>query len=103
MNQQKKTDKIQVIEYLNLKTGKQYRNTKYIEARLKEGYTVADLIKIIDNKLQDPFFIENKRFLNPVTLFRPIHADNYLNEDPEKDYKKEQNPDSIYYKRAGIE
>jgi uncharacterized phage protein (TIGR02220 family) len=73
----------EVLSYLNLKTGKKYKNTKYIESRLREGVTVEQLKGIIDAKMCDPHFIENKQHLNPVTLFRPSHIDNYLNQTPQ--------------------
>ncbi len=70
----------EVLFYLNQKTGKQYRNTKHIEARLKEGRTVEDCKRVIDTKIIDPYFITNPKFLNPETLFRPSNFDRYLNE-----------------------
>lgn len=75
-----------VIGYLNQKTKKNFRVTTKpyianIAARLKEGYTEADFIKVIDIKcshwLHDPQFANN---LNPMTLFRPCHFDVYLNQ-----------------------
>ena len=81
-----KEKSFEVISYLNEKTGKKYRDTAAIEARLKDGGTVEECKTIIDNKLKDPYFIENKKYLNPQTLFRKIHWDIYLNEVvPEKD------------------
>jgi len=71
---------LQILSYLNEKTGKRYRDTSFIEARLKDGGTVDDCKRIIDTKLKDPYFRENPRFLNPQTLFRPSHWDQYLNE-----------------------
>lgn len=69
-----------VLSYLNEKTGKRYRDTGFIEARLEDGGTVDDCRKIIDVKLRDPHFKANPRFLNPQTLFRKIHWDTYVNE-----------------------
>jgi uncharacterized phage protein (TIGR02220 family) len=80
------SDSVLVLNYLNLKTGKKYRNTKEILARLASGYKVDDFKKIIDTKTLDPFFIENPQYINPVTLFRKSHFDNYLNQRPE-DFK----------------
>jgi uncharacterized phage protein (TIGR02220 family) len=77
------SDSVLVLNYLNLKTGKKYRNTKEILARLASGYKVDDFKKIIDTKTLDPFFIENPQHINPVTLFRKSHFDNYLNQRPE--------------------
>ena len=84
----------EVIEYLNEKTGKSisYRsngNKKLIRARINEGYTVEDLKKVIDNKVNDWFgkgikFSNGKpaeNYLHPSTLFIPKNFDKYLNEE----------------------
>lgn len=73
-------DSLAVLSYLNEKTGKRYRDTSFIEARLKDGGSVEDCKRIIDTKVNDPYFQENHRFLSPKTLFRPAHWDQYLNE-----------------------
>lgn len=73
---------LEILSYLNQRTGKKYRDTSFIEARLKDGGTVEECKRIIDTKLNDPHFQENPRFLNPQTLFRPSHWDKYLNEAP---------------------
>lgn len=49
---------IEIVNYLNEKTGRGYRATKnetrqLITARLSEGYTVADFRKVIDNKVAE--------------------------------------------------
>lgn len=79
-----------VLEYLNKKTGrafrlktKPYRDT--IRARFNEGNTPDDCKEVIDKKAADPFFQQNPKHLNPVTLFRPGNFDRYLNEGPAKD------------------
>lgn len=74
---------LEILSYLNGKTGKKYRDTSFIEARLKDGGSVEDCKTIIDNKSQDLYFIENKKYLNPQTLFRKSHWDIYLNDKPE--------------------
>lgn len=76
----------EVLEYLNSKLNKRYRKDDEIIARLKDGYSVSDCKAIIDNKMQDPYFIENKKYLNPVTLFRRSHFDVYLNDTPIDDW-----------------
>jgi uncharacterized phage protein (TIGR02220 family) len=77
------SDSVLILNYLNLKTGRKYRNTKEILARLAAGHKVDDFKKIIDTKAVDPFFMENPQHLNPVTLFRKSHFDTYLNQRPE--------------------
>ncbi len=72
----------EVLAYLNKKTGKQYRKTDEIRARIKDGGTVEECLRIIDNQIMDDYFIENPKYLNPTTLFRKSHWDKYLNNIP---------------------
>ena len=69
-----------VLAYLNKKTGKRFRDASFIEARLRDGGAVDECRRIIDTKLEDPYFKENPKYLNPKTLFRQSHWDQYLNE-----------------------
>jgi len=73
-------DALKVLSHLNEKTGRKYKLSKHIEARLKDGATVEDCKKVIDAKIADPYFIKNPKYLNPVTLFRPGNFDKYKNE-----------------------
>lgn len=75
----------EIIDYLNTKTLKKYTSTrdntkKHIRARLREGYTVDDFKKVIDNKcnewLNDP---KMNTYLRPDTLFGS-HFEDYLNQ-----------------------
>lgn len=75
-----------VIEYLNDKTGKQFKadstaTRKFINGRIKDGYTQEDFIRVIDLKVSqwsnEPGF---NVFLRPSTLFSPINFENYVNE-----------------------
>lgn len=76
---------VEVINYLNEKTGKKYKDDKNIMARIKEGKTVAECKQIIDIKMFDPWFQEKPHLYNPNTLFRQIHWDTYINQT-EKDF-----------------
>lgn len=78
----------QIVDYLNAKTGKHFLATakatqRKIKARLKEGRTVEDFMKVIDIKVKawkgDPKW---DKFLRPETLFSADHFDSYLNENP---------------------
>lgn len=76
----------QIIDYLNDKTGKRYRPTnqktiKYIDARIKEGYTYNDFCQVIDNKSKVWAGTEREIYLRPETLFGN-RFDSYLNEMP---------------------
>ena len=63
-----------ILSYLNKKAGTNYasneKNTiELINARMKEGYTVADFEKVIDNKCADWLGTEWAKYLRPSTLF----------------------------------
>lgn len=75
---------IDIIEYLNLKTGSKFKPTTkpYIQAirsRLKEGYTVDDFKTVIDKKCREWKGTKLEKYLTPKTLFAPSHFDTYLN------------------------
>lgn len=76
----------QIIDYLNEKAGKHFRNVesnkKLIRARWHEGYRLDDFKKVIDNKVLDAndansFF--TAKYLQPSTLFGN-KFDQYLNQ-----------------------
>lgn len=75
---------IEIIEYLNIKTGSKFKATTkpYIQAirsRLKEGYTVDDFKTVIDKKCREWQGTKLEKYLTPKTLFAPSHFDIYLN------------------------
>jgi uncharacterized phage protein (TIGR02220 family) len=73
-----------ILDYLNLKTGKAFRNGKatatHIRARLNEGFTLPDFKLVVDKKVaewgKDPRW---EKFLRPETLFGN-KMDGYLNQ-----------------------
>lgn len=76
----------EVIEYLNEKTGKQYRsstksNQAIIKARFKEGFSLEDFKTVIDNKVAD-WLKDTKmsEYLRPKTLFGADKFEGYLNQ-----------------------
>ena len=74
----------QVISYLNFKAGKRFQFTKtnlgFINARIKEGFTLDDFRGVIDRKvavwLHDP---KMNQYLRPKTLFSSDNFDGYVN------------------------
>lgn len=75
----------EIIDYLNAKTSKKFspktaETKKAISARLKEGYTIDDFKKVIDNKVSDWAGGDMDQYLRPQTLFRPANFESYLNE-----------------------
>ena len=77
-----------VIDYLNKKANTNYRPTtkntqSFINARLKEGYTVEDFKKVIDSKSKEWLNTDFEKYLRPATLFG-TKFENYLNEANKK-------------------
>lgn len=87
-DEEKKNDKYScipdIISYLNVKAGKEYRATKsnqtVIKARLDEGFTKEDCLKVIDKKVASWRGSEWEKFLRPETLFGASKFQGYLNE-----------------------
>jgi len=73
-----------VLDYLNQKTGRKFRNPCDLKTRFEEGYTVDDAMMVIDNKFQDREFMAldnvNGKYMRPETLFCKKHFDSYLNQ-----------------------
>jgi uncharacterized phage protein (TIGR02220 family) len=83
--QQTKIEISQIIEYLNLKTNKNYRSNilktiSLIEARMKEGFTLNDFKTVIDKKVNEWIGTEMEKYLRPETLFGN-KFEGYLNQD----------------------
>ena len=78
------SDVCAIIDYLNVRCGKKFQYSESsrepIMARLKEGHTVEECMKVIDNKFLDPDF--DRKYLQPSTLFRKSNFENYLNHLP---------------------
>ena len=74
----------EVVEYLNQKTGKNFKHTskvtqRHIRARLAEGFTVSDFKQEIDKKCSDWLRDQKmKEYLRPETLFG-TKFESYLN------------------------
>lgn len=69
-----KPDVIEVIEYLNLKAGRNYKtveaNSKFVLSRLNEGATIDDMKRVIDKKvLEWGNDATMNKYLRPATLF----------------------------------
>jgi uncharacterized phage protein (TIGR02220 family) len=75
-----------IINHLNEKSGKHYTATskdtiKVVQARIKEGYSIDDFKKVIDNKCAKWLKTEFEDYLRPITLFGN-KFNSYLNENP---------------------
>lgn len=79
-----------VIDHLNNKTRSNYKSTtkdtqKLIDARLKDGYTELDFIKVIDIKSNEWKGTNFEKYLRPQTLFGN-KFENYLNQKKGENY-----------------
>lgn len=72
----------QVIDYLNLKTGRKYQHTKtnigLVNARIKEGITVEQLRQVIDQKCKEWSGSKFEQYLRPATLFGAEKCNQYV-------------------------
>jgi uncharacterized phage protein (TIGR02220 family) len=86
---------VEIINYLNECTGKSYKPTSKvaivnINARLKEGYTKDDFIKVISVKSTKWLGTKFEDYLTPNTLFGN-KFESYLNENITKEKTKQEN------------
>lgn len=76
----------EIIDFLNLKTGKNFKansdkTVRHVQARLNEGYSVADFKKVIEAKVLKWGKDDKMRdYLRPETLFGP-KFESYMNEE----------------------
>lgn len=72
----------QVIDYLNLKTGRKYQHTKtnigLVNARIKEGITVEQLHQVVDQKCKEWTGSKFEQYLRPATLFGAEKCNQYV-------------------------
>ena len=91
----------QIFDYLNQKTGKHYTgrseaHRKHIIARLKEGYTVEEFKRVIDNKVAAWKYDERmSTYLRPETLFG-TKFETYLNDTETKAQKEKRETDELH-------
>ena len=71
-----------VLTHLNQTTGSRFTTNKssleHIRARLREGFTVAELNLVVDYKSEDWRGTEQEQYLRPATLFIPKNFPGYL-------------------------
>ena len=74
----------EIIDYLNEKAGKRFKvneKTKaHINARVNDGYTLADFLAVIEKKVAEWRGTEMDKFLRPETLFG-TKFEGYLNQN----------------------
>ena len=74
-----------VIDYLNQRTGKNYKSTTkknqtVIRARTDEGFSLDDFKRVIDNKVAEWKGTNMEKYLRPETLFG-TKFEGYLNQE----------------------
>lgn len=88
---EKNTEAIEILNYLNLKIKskaptkrgfdiRSKSNLKFVNARLKSGYTKEDLTRVIDKKFKDWWGTSYQMFIRPETLFNETKFQGYINE-----------------------
>ena len=96
-----------VIDYLNLKAGKNFKlvesNKKHINARIKEGFTLDDFKKVIDNKVTE-WKNDDKmnQYLRPETLFSSKFQ-SYLNSEPKQNLNGKRKENVTVYPTQEVE
>jgi len=83
--QSKKEQATEIIQFLNLKTGRRYRptqvNLNFIYARLKEGYTIEEIRAVIAMKVREWQYDDlMSKYLRPATLFNNVNFNQYAGE-----------------------
>lgn len=86
---------VEIISYLNAKLGTSYRATtkatqEHINARLKDGFTVEDFRKVIDNRCKEWKGTKMAEYLRPSTLFGP-KFEGYLNSQASNEQQNKNN------------
>lgn len=74
-----------IVDYLNKKTGKEFKSStkktqSLINARLNEGWTKEQIMKVIDIKSREWRGTEQEQYLRPETLFG-TKFESYLNQE----------------------
>ena len=97
---------LQVITHLNAVTGNTYQNTGFITARLNEGRSIEDCLLVInwiheERRKREPEWVRD--YLDPVTPFRPINFDRYLQKALRWQQDGGQESDAIRAKRVAAE
>lgn len=85
----------EVIDYLNKKSGKDFKHKtpstrRFINGRITDGHALDDFKKVIDTKCKQwKNDAKNNKWLRPSTLFNAEKFEGYLNETPKKRGKLE--------------
>lgn len=82
-NPQREKDSIEVLQFLNAKTGRSYRpveeNLRFIRARLATC-SVEDVKGVVARKTREWLNTEMAKYLRPATLFNATRFEQYIGE-----------------------
>ena len=100
-NNSKSNDYKEIVDYLNNKINASYKYTtkktqQLINARKKEGFSVEDFKKVIDNMFAKWNGTEYEQYLRPETLFG-TKFEGYLNQQPIKQNTQKKYGDGSAY------
>ena len=100
VNQLRKAEALQLLEFLNGKARKHFRpvaaNLSLIEARLAEGISLQDLKTLTVRKCREWLGTDQERYLRPETLYNARKCHSYLGEvEPEERGQPCNAPDAI--------
>ena len=81
----KRQDAVEILEFLNEKTGRHYRptpvNLNFIMARFREGYSKEEMRAVIAMKVREWQYDDKMRkYLRPATLFNCEKFNQYAGE-----------------------
>lgn len=79
-------ESLEVLTWLNMKAGKNFRpvaaNLTFIDARLRDGITPAQLRAIVTRKVREWGGTDQAKYLRPETLFNRTKCEQYVGELP---------------------
>jgi len=75
-----KRDAKNIIKHLNERLNLEYKDTKYIEKRLREDENPEDYYLIIERMKENEFFKKNRHLYAPKYLFKKENFEMYLNQ-----------------------
>lgn len=93
-----KNDVAKALMYLNKLAGTHFKpvegNSKFLIARFKEGHTLKDVERVIDNKSAEWKDTDQAKYLRPATLFNATKFNQYVGQ--EKIPAQDSAPKDIY-------
>jgi len=69
-----------LLIYLNEISGRQFKTSTDLAARLKEGYAPKDIARVIKYKCQEWMGTPSQKYIRPSTLFNKTKFEGYIND-----------------------